>query len=106
MTDDDRDWDDEYDPTEACTMPVSEPEPDSRWFGCLNCQSELMVFIPGWNRNMIHGTVCGCGQAFVFDAAAGDHQWRGPMHDGPTTAPPDATKPRANHVRDAINANR
>lgn len=33
-------------------------------------------------------------------------EWRGPTHNGPTTAPHDDTKPRANHVRDAIEANR
>lgn len=34
-----------------------------------------------------------------------DHEWRGPM-GAETTAPPDDTKPRENHVRDAVQANR
>jgi hypothetical protein len=34
------------------------------------------------------------------------HEHRGPVHDGPTTAPPEnTTKPR-NHVREAVEANR
>lgn len=32
------------------------------------------------------------------------HEWRGPMGTV-TSAPPDDTKPRENHVRDAVRAN-
>lgn len=42
--------------------------------------------------------------AGAIEVMAADHEWRGPI-EGETTAPVDDTKPSANHVRDAVQAN-
>lgn len=98
---DDRDWDDEYDPSAYYFELAPPPEPIQKWFSCVRCKGSMMTtLMPG----MITGVGCACGQAFMFDDAAEHHIWRGPTHDGPTTALP--TTPQPNHVRDAVNANR
>jgi hypothetical protein len=98
----DYDWGDEYDPEEVDAEPVPTPEPICKWFSCVRCKISLVTtLMPG----MITGVGCPCGQAFMFDDAAEEHIWRGPTNGGETTAPPDDTKPRQNHVRDAVRAN-
>lgn len=94
------DYDDEYDPQETAE-PLPMRGPIQKWFSCLGCHTQLALLIPGWEIDMIHGIRCACGQEFVFDDAAEEHIWRGPM-GSETTAPPDDAKP--NHVRDAVRA--
>lgn len=97
------DWDDECEP-EACKAEPASAEHDYRMLSCLNCQGQLAIIIPAWERHMIHDFRCSCGEAIKI-YAADEHLWRGPASGGETTAPPDDTKPRQNHVRDAVREN-
>ncbi|MEX3914923.1 hypothetical protein AB4Y43_01565 [Paraburkholderia sp. BR10872] len=103
---DDADWDDEYDPTEYEAQPAYEGVSVQKCFGCILCHGQIMLLIPYWERHMKHMVACACGAVFQVDPLLADHEWRGPTHDGPTTAPSNDTKPRENHVRDAVEANR
>lgn len=98
------DWDDECEP-EACKAEPASAEHDYRMLSCLNCQGQLAIIIPAWERHMIHGFGCSCGEAFMIVDAGDEHLWRGPTMAECTAAPPDYTKPRQNHVRDAVRAN-